>query len=110
MVLGQELINDNGISAIALAFFTALFGMVGTIIVTIYKDRRERREAQQAATEAALKAASSAEKVEANTKNISNGFAGKVLGELSQIRAGQNDLQQQFADHLRWHLEREGQR
>lgn len=110
MVLGQELINDNGISAIALTFFTALFGMLGILINAVFKDRSERRADNQAAIEAANKAAESATKVEANTKNVSNGFASKVLGELSQIRAGQQELQQSFTDHLKWHLEREGEK
>jgi hypothetical protein len=110
VIEAQELINDNGISAIALTFFTALFGMVGTVILAIYRERSERRAAQQEATEAANKAAESAAQVAANTKNVSNGFAGRVLGELSQIREGQQELQSAFTEHLKWHLEKESKK
>lgn len=104
----DQLINDNGISIIALSFFTALFGMIGILINAVFKDRSERRAANKEAVDAAIKAAESAEKVEANTKNVSNGFASKVLGKLSDLQSGQQELQQAFTDHLKWHLEREG--
>lgn len=104
MLVAQELINQNGISQIALGFFTALLTVVGILLKMVYDDRKETRAARKEAS----KAAESAAKAVANTKNVSNGFAGGVLEELRQIREGQQDLSATLNRHLEWHIENRG--
>ena len=108
MILSQQLVNDNGISMIALGFFTGLFGMLGILINAVFKDRSERRESAIRAEQAANKAAASADKVVENTKNISNGFANRVLGELSEIRKENAEQANALRKHVEWHLSKEG--
>lgn len=103
MVGAVEFINDNGISQVALAFFTALFTMVGGVITLIIGNRKESREAK----EAAIEAKESSQKAITNTKNISNGFAGNVLGKLSQIDGKVDALSDAINRHLEWHMREE---
>lgn len=100
MILSQQLVNDNGISYVALGFFTALLGLVGIIVKEVYATKRAQLEAKEAAQVAAEKA----EEATANTKNVSNGFAGKVLGELSEVRMGLEKLNTALREHIEWHL------
>ncbi len=100
MLLSADLINTNGISQIALAFFTALFGMVGWLIKIRYDERKEIRDAK----EQAKIAAESAGGVAANTKNVSDGFAGTVLGGLRRIDERLDTLEEAQREHLQWHL------
>lgn len=93
-LLGQELISSNGISPVALGFFTALFGMLSTLITMHYRDRKEIRDARKASEEAA----ESAQRAQANTENVSNGFAGSVLAILKR-------LDERLDAHIEWHLE-----
>jgi hypothetical protein len=102
MVLA-EVLNDNSISAYALALFTTIIGGVVATIVGIYKARQETREARQAAIQA-----------KKNTDNVANGFAANIDGKLTRIF----DMTQKTDDkvdsldtavrtHLQWHLENE---
>ncbi len=102
-VAAESFINSNGISAIALAFFTALFSMVGWLLKIVHDDKKETRDAKRAA----IQAAESAKTVEANTKNVSNGFASGVLGKLQRIEDKVDDVATAQREHLEWHLERE---
>lgn len=103
MLLSAELINDNGISQVAIAFFTTLFGMVGWLIHSHYSEKKETRNARQAAEIAA----ESAQKAETNTRNVSNGFARNVLGKLQRIDEKVDNLADAHREHLQWHMERE---
>ncbi len=103
MTLSAELINSNGISTIALAFFTALFSMVGYLIKARIEEKKEIQDAKTAAD----KAAKSAQAIAANTKNVSNGFASTVLDRLERIDAKVDAIAEAQRDHLEWHLERE---
>lgn len=114
MILGQQLINDNGISGIALAFFTALFALVGTLAKLAFDDRKERRneariQQQQLADaiESARIAAKNAEEARTNTKNVSNGFAGGVLAKLERLSEQVSELAISQQKHLLWHQENE---
>ncbi len=103
MLLATGLINDNGISQIALAFFTALFGMVGWLIKVRFDERGKIDNAE----EQARIAAESAAKAAANTQNVSNGFAGSVLGKLQRIDENVDELSDSLRAHLEWHLRQE---
>jgi uncharacterized FlaG/YvyC family protein len=110
MVFAQELINENGISAIALAFFGALFTAVSTIGVAIVNSRKKVQELK----DVTVQAAKSAEAAQENTKNVSNGFAAKVDRKLDNIATNQDDLNEKFdnistafREHLEWHLNKE---
>jgi hypothetical protein len=100
MFLAQELINDNGISTIAIGFFTALFGCVSAIAVGIFQLKGKARDAEMAALEARDEAVS----VKENTKNVSNGFANSVDVRLDRIMANQEDLSRALREHIKWHL------
>lgn len=110
MLLSADLINTNGISQIALAFFTALFGMIGWLIKLRYDERKELRDARKAVEEArkeAKTAAENAAEASSNTRNVSNGFARNVLGKLERIDEKVDALSDAIRDHLEWHLEKE---
>lgn len=102
----DNLISSGGISEIGLAFFTALFGMVSILMKQVSDNRKEARDAKEAAVEAR----DNAETTIGNTKNVSNGFAGNVLGELRQLREGQQEIASTLARHMEWHLEQEGKK
>lgn len=110
MLMSAELVNDNGISSVALVFFTALFGAIATVLVQVIKSKTAAREAAEKANEAQEKA----EAARANTVNVSNGFAGGVdrkltviVDEVQRVSKGQDKLYQALQDHLQWHLEKE---
>lgn len=110
MIMSAELINDNGISAIALAFFTALFGAISAIFVQISKSKTAAREAAKKANEASTKA----EAARKNTVNVSNGFAGDVdkkltviVNEVQRISKHQDDIAHSLREHLGWHISKE---
>lgn len=98
-----EWVNENGISPIAMAFFTALLTAIGYVLKIVLDSRNEVRGGNQAA----LEAKESAETAAKNTQNVSNGFASTVLGELRAIREDQSELSATMNRHLEWHL-REG--
>lgn len=79
---------------LALGAFTALFGAVATIIVSLTK--RDSKEAKVAAREAVR-----------NTEPISNGFALGVTQKLDTIIEHQNKMDESFRKHLEWHLTKE---
>lgn len=103
MFLAQELINDNGISAIALGFFTALFGAVGLIGVAIVNNRKTTGDLKNGID----KAAENAEIAKENTVNVSNGFTRRMDNKLDRIAASQEELSTALRDHLEWHLSKE---
>jgi hypothetical protein len=102
----DQLFNSNGISEIAFAFFTALFSFAAVQLKITSDTRKEARNA----TKASVEARESAEATIVNTKNVSNGFAGNVLGELRKLNEGQQKLADSFKEHLEWHLEQEGKK
>lgn len=106
MVLSAELINDNGTSSVAFAFFTALLGAVTTIIGLLLKTKSEAREAAQKADEARVEAT----KAKENTVNVSNGFASGVDKRLEVIVTTLQGIDEAMRDHLQWHLEQEGKK
>lgn len=99
----DQLISSGGISQVALAFFTALFGMVSYLIKMVYDTKGEARNAK----DASVKAVEGTEQAITNTKNVSNGFAGEVLGQLSEIRKDVENVSKQMSRHMEWHLNRE---
>ncbi len=102
MIWAAELINENGISTIALAFFTALFAGVGTTVVGIYQIKAKANEAKDAALSAQEKATETA----TNTQNVANGFASRVDRKLDNITSNQEELAREFREHLQWHVEK----
>jgi Flp pilus assembly protein protease CpaA len=98
-----ELVNDNSISGIALAFFSILIGGVVTIIVAQIQAKAKANEA----AENAIEAAENAKKAAQNTTNISNGFASGVGAKLDRILLSQEDTAKAIRDHLAWHLNKE---
>ncbi len=110
MFYGQELINDNGISAIALAFFTALFAAVSSIGVAIVNNRKKTEELKDVTVKvgkSAKHAAESAEKAKENTENVSNGFVGRMDRKLDQLIQTTDEVQTALTKHLEWHLDKE---
>ncbi len=103
MYIAAELINDNGISGVALAFFSTLIGGIVTIIVTQIQAKAKANEAAIKADEAAENAKTAAK----NTTNISNGFASGVGKKLDRIIESQEDTAKALRDHLEWHLNKE---
>lgn len=101
MLNGAELINDNGISAIALTFFTALFGAVSATVVGVFQLKAKANEAK----DAAILASQEATKAKENTIGVSNGFTRGVDRKLDAILNTQADLSKAFRDHLEWHVE-----
>ena len=92
MILAESYINDNGISAVALAFFTALFGMVATITVAVIKQRGDVKETK-----------------------ISTLSTGALVERKLDILARNHDrletqidgLEKSVRDHIEWHLKKE---
>jgi hypothetical protein len=107
MLLAGELINDNGTSSVAFAFFTALLATTSATIIGIIKVRQDAKEAK----DNALEASTAAKKAQTNTTNVSNGFASSVGGKLDslidgqiQIRRAVDDQADALRKHLEWHL------
>ena len=94
MIEAGQLINDQGISAIALAFFTAMFGGLALIFQQNWDSRKKAKEARDAAVMA-----------QKNTENVSNGFASGVDRKLDRIIVQQSDLETALREHLQWHTE-----
>jgi hypothetical protein len=106
MILATELINDNGISGFALAFFTALFAAIGTTIVQVFKLRTETREAKEVS-----------KKVQKETSSLNNGLGTQLNRKLDLLAVNHDRLESiadQISDDLRkhiiWHLEQEGKK
>lgn len=105
MTLAAELVAAGGPSAPVWAFLTAI--SVG-ILALIGQQLSAKRAANEAKVKAA-EAATSAKKAEANTANISNGFASDVDRDLKAILKIQTDLERSFRGHLEWHDKKEVQ-
>lgn len=101
MILASELINDNGISSIAAAAFTALFTAIAAVIVGVFQIKSKAVEAK----DAALETKQEAEQARKNTANIANGFAGSVDRKLDRIIDKQSGLEATLRDHLEWHVQ-----
>lgn len=105
-----DLISQNGPSAPAWAFFTALTSgvllLIGQQLKVHSEVKRGNAEAEEAKSEA-HKAAESATKAQKNTANLANGFAGRVDAKLDQIIVAQRDTDKALREHLKWHLDRE---
>lgn len=104
--LADGIINDNGISAFALAFFTALFGAVGAVFVQNRQTKAKLSEAQ----DVALETKAQAEKATRNTESTANGFAGNVGRKLDRIIEKQDNLSAAFQNHLEWHVDHPNER
>jgi hypothetical protein len=107
--LAQELVNDNGVSSVALAFFSVLVGGVVTVLVQTYKIKHTSREAASKADEASQKADQARE----NTQNISNGFAGRmdsrtqiIVDQISRLQSSVDRTNSSLTKHLEHHLEK----
>jgi Na+/glutamate symporter len=103
MILAQEFVNDNSISAIALTAFGIIISGVVTIIVALINVKNKAKEAADAAQEA-----------RSNTTNISNGFASgvdkkltRIIDEQIRVRASQDEIHRSLREHLEWHLDKE---
>jgi hypothetical protein len=103
VLLAQELVNDNGISAIALSFFTALFAMVGTVLVAVIQNRNRTERLKNAVDQTA----ESAEAAKENTVNVSNGFTSRMDRKFDTVIENQDKLERAFQKHLEWHLNKE---
>jgi hypothetical protein len=99
-MLAENFINDNGISAIALAFFGALFTAVSATVIGLFKIHTEAKEAKNAT----LDTRKEARQARVNTQNIANGFANNVDRKLDHIIEEQDSLGQALREHLSWHV------
>lgn len=106
LVHAQELINDNGISAIAIGFFTALFAAVSAVGVAVVNSRHKTEELK----DVTVKAAESAEAAQANTQNVSNGFVDRMDRKLDTVIQQQDNLENALTRHLEWHLNTKAQK
>ena len=111
-----DLVTHNGPSAPAWAFFSAISLALIGVLAQQLKARSDikqqnalieaaKSEAQKAKNEA-QKAGESASQAEANTANLSNGFASSVLAKLGRIEQLQQDSEKAIREHLKWHLDR----
>lgn len=101
----EGLITDNGISGIALAFFSAILTAVGGTVVAVLQLKTKATEAQSAA----LEAKAEAEQARKNTTSISNGFAGGVDRKLDLIINEQIKQKDTLQRHLEWHIDHSSQ-
>lgn len=101
--IAEGLVNDNGISAIALAFFVALFGAMGTTVVAVFQIKAKASEAKRVA----LDTKHEAEKARINTDGIANGFASDVGRKLDRIIDETIKNSDAIRKHLEHHVERE---
>lgn len=108
LILAEAFINDNGISGIGLAFFTALLGAVSATIVGIFQVKNKVSNAEQATVEAREEATQARK----NTSAISNGFASGIDGKLDRILDQQDSLMERqnafsaaLRKHLEWHID-----
>lgn len=109
MFLGAELVNDNGISTVALGFFTALFGAISATVIGVFQLKAKANEARDAALLAkdqAQKSTETVQKVQENTAGIANGFSSRMDRKLDTVITNQNELAKAFREHLEWHLEK----
>jgi gas vesicle protein len=111
MYLADELVAPGGPSAPVWAFFTAL---IGGVIALLSAQIKAKNDASQLREEI-RKTRESTEKAEKNTRNVSNGFAGRVDSNFETLISAQEKttdnlgkLQAAFQKHLEWHLEKEG--
>jgi uncharacterized protein HemX len=107
----DQLVTPGGPSAPVWAFLTTI---AAGVIVIIRQQLSARSELRNAREEVA-KARESAEKAQQNTRNVSNGFAGRVDSNFETLITAQQNtthqlgkLQTAFQKHLEWHLEKEG--
>jgi hypothetical protein len=103
MYLAQELINDNGISAIALGFFS-MIAAIGVALI------QRQRKVENAVNEAA----ESANQAQKNTENVSNGFTARMDKKLDSLGDGvmllaknMDRLEEALHDHVREHNNKE---
>lgn len=108
-----EVVNDNSISGIALAFFATLITGVVTVLIQVIKSKQAIREAGSDASDAAKKA----EQARKNTENVSNGFASGVdrkltfiIDEISRLKSIADNTSESVTNHLEWHLEKESKK
>jgi hypothetical protein len=96
MTLASDLVNNNGISAFALAFFTALFGTIGAVSLQIYQVKNKLLDAKEAVDVTA----------------VFNSRAGERLERKIDLLATNDDRLEQTVDdigtalrnHIEWHL------
>lgn len=108
MLIADDLISPGGPSAPVWAFLTAIISIALTILGTQLKARsdfKQLREQTELAKNAAQKANASASQAQANTANVSNGFASAVLGKLERIEQSQQSAEEALRKHLQWHLD-----
>lgn len=108
MNIADQIINGNGISGVALAFFTVMIPLLITIVSGVFALMSQQRKANNAAGKAADKAdiaAANSSKAAANTQSISNGFADRVDGKLDRIIYRQDTMEKAIQKHLEWHLD-----
>ena len=108
MVFAEAFINDNGISGVALAFFTALLGAISATIIGVFQIRNKVANSEQATVEAREEA----KQARKNTSAISNGFASGIDGKLDRILDQQDSLMERqnafsaaLRKHLEWHID-----
>jgi hypothetical protein len=85
-----ELISANGISTVALAFFTALFGYLGVIHKHILDNRRKTATVEK----------------EVNQVVESVGGDGESSSKLDTIIDEVSELKRIVTGHLEWHVEK----
>lgn len=104
-----EIVNGNGTSSIALAFFSVMVPLLIVIAGGIFKLMSQQKEAKNAAGTAADKAdiaATNSKAAALNTRSLSNGFAGNVVEKLDRIIERQDRFDESFQKHLQWHLDK----
>ena len=92
----SSLINDNGISQVALGFFTALFTLLGLMFNKMIQGFRTVDKAKE-----------NAEKAVANTSKVANGFTGRIDNKLDSLIDSVDGIEDSIRQHLEWHLRQE---
>lgn len=104
-----QIVSSNGPSAPAWAFFSAIsIALIGILAQQLKarSDAKQQKALLEVAKSEAEKANQSATQAEANTANLSNGFANTVLGKLERIQQSQQNTEKAVREHLQWHLDR----
>lgn len=100
MTLVESAVAPGGPSAPAWAFFTAI---TTGILVIIGQQLKARYDAKLAKI-AAEAAAANAQRAVDQTANVSNGFVDRMDRKLDKIGTVLARLDEDFRDHLEWHV------
>lgn len=91
----EALVNTDGMNAIVLTFFTALFGMVGTVVIAVLKQRSDVRETKESSL---------------STARLVERKLDILVRNHDRLDAQIDDLSKAVRDHMEYHLLEESKR